>query len=142
MKKLLFTLLISASLLTYAKASETNNYAINDQQVEQLFANSTEVNYTQLNENMLTTNSNFNLAENKMAHLKSDKDGLTAFLLCTFLGSLGVHRMYLGTATFTWIGYILTCGGCGIVSFVDWIELIVNMKNVDKYVDNSKFFMW
>ena len=49
MKKLLFTLLISASLLTYAKASETNNYAINDQQVEQLFANSTEVNYTQLN---------------------------------------------------------------------------------------------
>ncbi len=142
MKKVLFTLLISVSLLTYAKASETASYTINDQQVEQLFTNSTEVNYTQVSQNMLTAQSNVNLAENKLASMSGDKSATTALILCALFGGLGVHRMYLGTATFTWIGYILTCGGCGIVSTVDFWMLIINFKNVDQFVDNSKFFMW
>ena len=51
------------------------------------------------------------------------KSKLTAILLCFFLGSLGIHRFYLG---YTLIGVIqlLTFGGVLIWAFVDFIWLI------------------
>ena len=51
------------------------------------------------------------------------KSKLTAILLCLFLGSLGIHRFYLG---YTLIGVIqlLTFGGVLIRAFVDLIRLI------------------
>jgi TM2 domain-containing membrane protein YozV len=74
----------------------------------------------------------------------AEKSPIVAFLLAFFLGGLGIHRFYMGTKTMTGIGYILTCGGLGIVSLVDWILLLVGVINddIDKYVDNPKFFMW
>ncbi len=52
------------------------------------------------------------------------KSKLTAILLCLFLGSLGIHRFYLG---YTLIGVIqlLTLGGVLIWTFVDLIRLII-----------------
>ena len=49
---------------------------------------------------------------------------LTAILLCLFLGSLGIHRFYLG---YTLIGVIqlLTFGGFLIWVIVDLIRLII-----------------
>ena len=49
---------------------------------------------------------------------------LTAILLCFFLGSLGIHRFYLG---YTLIGVIqlLTFGGLLIRVIVDLIRLII-----------------
>lgn len=144
MKKVILMLILTVSIFGYAKASENNNYTINDQQLEQMFTNSTEINLNQISENLMTTQAtSINLAENKMAHMKSEKSSVVAILLCFFVGGLGVHRAYLGTATMTWVGYILTCGGIfGIVPLVDFVVLIIDMNNVDKYVDNSKFFMW
>jgi hypothetical protein len=51
------------------------------------------------------------------------KSWLAAFLLCTFLGDLGIHRFYLG---YTWQGIVqlLTGGGCGLWAFIDWIRII------------------
>ena len=51
------------------------------------------------------------------------KSKLTAILLCLFLGSLGIHRFYLG---YTLIGVIqlLTFGGVLIWVIVDLIRLI------------------
>jgi len=66
-----------------------------------------------------------------------------ALVLDFFLGGFGVHRFYLGTATMTGIGYILTCGGIfGIVPLVDFIVLIINMDDISQYINNPKFFMW
>ena len=50
---------------------------------------------------------------------------LTAILLCFFLGSLGIHRFYLG---YTIIGVIqlLTFGGFLIWVIVDLIRLIID----------------
>ena len=50
------------------------------------------------------------------------KSKLTAILLCLFLGSLGIHRFYLG---YTLIGVIqlLTFGGVLIWAIVDFIRL-------------------
>jgi len=50
------------------------------------------------------------------------KSQLVALLLCFFVGGLGVHRFYLG---YTWQGVVqlLTLGGCGIWTLIDFIRL-------------------
>ena len=52
------------------------------------------------------------------------KSKLTEILLCLFLGSLGIHRFYLG---YTLIGVIqlLTFGGFLIWVIVDLIRLLI-----------------
>jgi predicted Zn finger-like uncharacterized protein len=59
----------------------------------------------------------------------SSKSKLTAGLLAIFLGSLGVHRFYLG---YTVLGIIqlLLCGGCGIWQIID-VVLIFTGKLPD-----------
>jgi TM2 domain-containing membrane protein YozV len=51
------------------------------------------------------------------------KSKTTAALLCFFLGGLGIHRFYLG---YTGIGIaqLLTCGGLGIWSLIDFIMIL------------------
>ena len=54
----------------------------------------------------------------------SDKKILPAFLLCFFLGWLGVHQFYVGKIG-TGILQIITFGGLGIWYLVDFIMIIV-----------------
>ena len=51
------------------------------------------------------------------------KDWLVTLLLCLFVGSLGVHRFYVGK-TGTGIAMIFTLGGCGIWALIDLIMII------------------
>jgi TM2 domain-containing membrane protein YozV len=53
------------------------------------------------------------------------KSKVAALLLCFFLGGLGIHRFYLG---YTGIGIaqLLTCGGLGIWSLIDFIMLLTD----------------
>lgn len=53
----------------------------------------------------------------------SEKKILPAFLMCSFLGILGIHRFYVGK-TGSGIAQILTLGGLGIWSLVDWIMIL------------------
>lgn len=56
--------------------------------------------------------------------LESDgKSQLLALILVFFVGGLGVHRFYLG---YTWQGIVqlLTLGGCGIWTLIDFIRII------------------
>ena len=52
----------------------------------------------------------------------SDKDYMTALLLSIFLGSLGIDRFYLGH-TGQGVGKLLTFGGCGIWTIIDWVQI-------------------
>ena len=54
----------------------------------------------------------------------SDKKILVAFLLCWFLGFLGVHRFYVGKVG-TGILEVITIGGLGIWVLIDFIMIIV-----------------
>lgn len=55
----------------------------------------------------------------------SPKSGLTTFLLCLFLGNLGVHRFYVGKIG-TGILMLLTGGGLGLWYLYDLISIVCN----------------
>lgn len=131
-----------ATLTARANDSSADAYVVDDQQIEQLIAQSEDVSLAAVGTNLLQSQQmTANLAG--PARIKASKDFTTALLLNLFLGGLGIHRLYLGTETLTWVGYILTCGGIfGIVPLVDLIVLIVHNDNISPYVDNPKFFMW
>jgi TM2 domain-containing membrane protein YozV len=54
----------------------------------------------------------------------SDKNKITALLLCIFLGGLGVHRFYVGKVG-TGIVWLLTGGVFGIGWIVDIVMIAV-----------------
>ena len=62
------------------------------------------------------------------------KSKLTAILLCFFLGSLGIHRFYLGY-TLICVIHLLTFGGFLIWVIVDLIRLIIG--SLKDYEDND-----
>jgi hypothetical protein len=55
----------------------------------------------------------------------SDKTWMTTLLLCLFVGTMGVHRFYVGKMG-SGIAQLLTFGGCGIWTLVDLIMIITN----------------
>lgn len=54
----------------------------------------------------------------------SEKTMVAAALLCFFLGTLGIHRFYVGKIV-TGILMILTLGGLGIWTLIDFVMIIV-----------------
>ena len=72
----------------------------------------------QIRERMLS------MDESKWAMIQSIplKEPQTALLLSIFLGSYGVDRFYLGH-TGVGVGKLLTCGGLGIWTIIDWFSI-------------------
>jgi TM2 domain-containing membrane protein YozV len=67
----------------------------------------------------------------------SEKNLLVAALLCFFLGLVGVHRFFVGKVG-TGILMIVTLGGLGIWTLIDFIMLVVGSFS-DK---NGKVLKW
>ena len=134
---MIFLSLVIAVTVLCSSNAKASSYVANDNKIDALFTSAPEV--------VNAAFTNLNLSTNSTAPLAAaaNKDAVVAILLDFFLGGFGVHRFYLGTEVMTGIGYILTCGGIfGIVPFVDFIVLIINMNDISKYVNNPKFFMW
>lgn len=134
----------AATFPTKTVETTTSNYSVNDAEIEALFANSTEVSFSAVSNSVEASNLFAPSASNANSMSKAGgKSAIAAIVIDFFVGGLGIHRAYLGTKTFTWIGYILTCGGIGgIVPLVDLIVLIVNAKDISQFENNPKFFMW
>lgn len=82
------------------------------------------------------TNTNINTSNNKIVNdantiTKSEKVNLVAFLLCFFLGGLGIHRFYVGKIG-TGVAQIFTLGGLGIWWLIDLIMIAIS-----KFKDKS-----
>lgn len=144
MKKILLSLMLTvASLGVYATDAPMESYLVDDQQVEQLIAQSEDVSLAVVDNSLLQSPSMTAAMATSPTQIKATKEFVPALLLNFFLGWAGIHRLYLGTKPLTWIGYILTCGGIfGVVPLVDFIVLIINNDNLSPYIDNPKFFMW
>ncbi|MFI5150783.1 MAG: hypothetical protein ACHQRM_13690 [Bacteroidia bacterium] len=57
-------------------------------------------------------------------------------------GFLGAHRIFLGTSNFIPVAYVGTLGGClGVVPMIDFF-VIVFSRDLEKYTDNPRMFMW
>jgi TM2 domain-containing membrane protein YozV len=56
--------------------------------------------------------------------MEGSKSWIAAVLLCFFLGTLGIHRFYLG---YIWQGVVqlLTLGGFGIWVLIDFIRILI-----------------
>jgi TM2 domain-containing membrane protein YozV len=116
--------------------ASATNYVADDTLIDNMFATAPET----VNASLVNLGTG---VVSTASFVSGDKDAVVAIVLSFFLGNLGIHRFYLGTEVLTGIGYILTCGGIfGIVPFVDFIVLIIDNKDISKYIDNPKFFMW
>jgi TM2 domain-containing membrane protein YozV len=61
---------------------------------------------------------------------KPPQGKVVMIIVCWLLGCFGIHRMMMGYSNW-WI-QLITCGGCGIWTLVDFIQIIMgNMKMAD-----------
>jgi len=136
MKKLIFLSLIFVLTAFCSFNAKATGYTSDENLIDQMF--------TKAPEGVIIPFTNFNQTVNSTALAgPAQKDAIIAIVLDFFLGGLGVHRFYLGTEVLTGVGYILTCGGIfGIVPLVDFVVLIIDSKDISRYVNNPKFFMW
>ncbi|MBL6963598.1 MAG: TM2 domain-containing protein [Bacteroidetes bacterium] len=133
MKKVftVFAFFVITSTFLFADGGK---YKINDQAVDHMIASATEISMN----DMSTLNIGMNSVPSEQV---SEKNPWVAWILCaTYFG----HRIYLGSKTGTIILYVCTGGGCGIVTTVDAIVLLIGAINEDisKFIDNDKFIMW
>ena len=134
MKKL-FALVLLLFLLVPLSVT-ASNYKVDQNKIDASFAQATEISLV----------SAFDLNSfNGNGQVLDDKDPVMAFVLATVLGYLGIHRLYLGTKPTVVILYIITAGGCGIITLIDWIQLLMVLldeKDMSPYIDNPNFIMW
>ena len=142
MKKLFFSTFFAVCAMAMFAG---NNYSVNDAALDAAFSQAEEIVITDMNFDAIMIPA---VAEPKIVSFgEGDKNAWIAWALTNsgYIGICGVHRLYLGTGMGTFIGYLLTVGGCGIVQTVDWVVLLIEAiqeKDITKYVNNPKFIMW
>lgn len=126
-------------LFSFALSSFAGNYKLDQNKIDAMIENATEVTAVQAFNHALEGTANL------PAVLDKPKDPVIAFALSTVLGAAGIHRLYLGTNPINVVLYIITGGGCGIIATVDWILLLmvlIDERELDPFIDNPSFIMW
>ena len=129
-------------VLFICKSNATDiRYQVNDNKIDKLLDNGQEITIADLNAMNL-----FNNMGISKVSASSPNPVVATILAMPWLGVglFGIHRLYLGTETGTFLAYLFTLGGCGIISLVDFIVLAVGLieEDVSRYIDNPKFIMW
>ena len=133
MKKVIFSLFAVLALSFSAMADNGDAYTIDDNAIEQVFAQSAEVNVADVE---LFGSMNLLSPEMPVTSLQtvSSANPWAAWAICWFLGEFGIHRHYMGTSKPIF----------GIVTIVDWVVLLVGaiQDDISAYCNNDQFFMW
>lgn len=131
--------IILAAAFGMASSANAESYTMDEKQLEQLFANSTEVSVgdfygatTALNANVLST---MNLADSKTRG---------GYLLRSFFcGAIALHRYYMGTTRKSmWAMYFCIPVVGGINGCVDFWWAVFEADAYQKYANNDKYIVW
>lgn len=145
MKKAL-VVLVAVLAMSFGAFAANDNYEINDEAIENAFAEAVEVSADEINATGSMFVTNLGVETPNMVNLNAKSvNPWGAFALCWLLGEFGIHRHYMGTKPSMWAIYTFTCGGIfGIVPVVDWVVLLVGaiQDDISEYIDNDSFFMW
>ena len=99
---------------------ENTNFDVKDLKIQQL---ESQVEMLKMQIEMMKNNQQQQQQQQtvnvNVGQVGTEKDGTTAFLLCTFLGGIGGHKFYEGKAV-TGIVYMFTLGLFGIGALIDW----------------------
>jgi len=123
----------------------STKYKIDEDAIERLFENTVEISLLVINHNESANSFNCTL----LSLTDDDDHGNKQMIAGIFAAAefitgfwfLPIHRAYLGTNGGVIVGYVCTLGGCGIITFIDAIVLLLDGEG-NKYIDNNKFFMW
>ncbi|MEZ4901421.1 MAG: TM2 domain-containing protein [Spirosomataceae bacterium] len=145
MKKLFALVFCFAVLLVSKSHATTAEYFVDAQAIEETLNAGDQLDITDAAQATSALENLMASGNDATKIMAGDKKPVVAFILAWVVGFLGIHRAYLGTSGGVIVGYILTCGGLGIVALIDWIVLLLEVieeKNFDKYVGSKKFFMF
>jgi len=134
MKRLLLSLI---AILAIAVSANAGNYKVDDGAIDALIEASAEISPLEFMPAAAVPAA--------ASFASGSPSPVVSFLLCTFLGGIGIHRHYMGTRPWMWAIYFVTVGGIfGIVPLVDWIMLLIGLvdDDISPYVGNTRFFMW
>lgn len=79
------------------------------------------------------------------SRLRGENKKLIAALLAfpVPFGVLGLHRIYLGTAPWVPVAYVVTLGGFGMLSLVDFVYIVFcSDEELEAISHNPKLFFW
>ena len=134
-------ILILLGVVVFASVSFAGNYRENVQEIDALIASCEEVSIGE----MFSVDAFGASAMNANATSLSSVNPWAAWAICWVVGGFGIHRHYMGTSDYMWAIYTFTCGGIfGIVTFVDWVALLIGAikDDIGRYTNNDSFFMW
>ena len=136
MKKVIFIFALALGFNLATKA-DGGKYKIDEQKIDKVFSQSQEVNFEA---NELTA---LSLAGTKMNSGDGDKTRGGYLLRAFFCGSFALHRSYMGTGgKAMWWFYLCVPVVGGFDACVDFWWVIFSGDALDKYRDNSAFFVW
>ncbi len=120
------------ALAAFSFAASANSYSVNDASIDALFS-----------EAQMTAPAA--AAPAAVGQMDDQTRNIVAFVIDTIgLGTIGIHRLILGTKPINCLWYFLTFGGIfGIVPVIDWFMILIDMINgTASYIDNPAFIMW
>ena len=129
MKKI-FVILFA--LAAFSFAASANSYSVDDASIDALFSEAQVTVPTAA-------------APAAVGQMDDQTRNIVAFIIdTTGLGTIGIHRLILGTKPINCLWYFLTFGGIfGIVPVIDWFMILIDMINgTASYIDNPAFIMW
>lgn len=148
MRKVLGILMVTLFSVVSTNAM-AGSYRLNESNIEAQFADAQDVTFEAMNVALtLKDNYDYVRGEGNDTELVGGIVALAGLLVFAPVVTIfPLHRFIIGTggqAAKIWALYCVTLGGCGVITLVDGILLLIDHfeEGGSAYLDNSKFIMW